>query len=231
SHGQGVFDRQRAGAAKTGANAGAVDAAGENLDDILAEGGDAGLDLGLGAIADADHRDNRPDADDDAQHGENRPQLVPAQRAESGFEDDEIAHGQKASCAALCSSCRRRNSASAIKRLATGVSLTTWPSRMTTIRLVYWATSSSWVTMTMVMPWSLSFWNTPMMSALVRVSRLPVGSSARSRAGWLESARAIATRCCWPPESWFGLWSARSARPTVSSAFKARSRWLEPANR
>ena len=99
---------------------------------------------------------------------------------------------------------------------------------MTTIRLVYWATSSSWVTMTMVMPWSLSFWNTPMMSALVRVSRLPVGSSARSREGWLESARAIATRCCWPPESWFGLWSARSPRPTVSSAFKARSRWLVP---
>ena len=21
------------------------------------------------------------------------------------------------------------------------------------------------------------------------------------------SARAIATRCCWPPESWFGWWS------------------------
>jgi hypothetical protein len=34
---------------------------------------------------------------------------------------------------------------------------------------------------------------------LVRVSRLPVGSSASSSDGWLTSARAIATRCCCPP--------------------------------
>ena len=94
SHGQGVLDRQRAGAAKTGADAAAVDAAGEDQDDVLAEGGDAGLDLGLGAVADADHGDDRADADDDAQHGQRRPQLVPAQRAEGDFEDDEVAHGQ-----------------------------------------------------------------------------------------------------------------------------------------
>ena len=43
-----------------------------------------------------------------------------------------------------------------------------------------------------------------MISMLVRVSRLPVGSSARMRAGVLTRARAMATRCCWPPESWLG---------------------------
>ena len=92
-HGQGVFDRQRAGAAEAAVDAAAVDAAGKDLDDVLAEGGDAGLDLGLGAIADADHGDDRAHADDDAQHGQRRPHLVPAQRAEGDFEDDEVAHG------------------------------------------------------------------------------------------------------------------------------------------
>ena len=32
-------------------------------------------------------------------------------------------------------------------------------------------------------------------------SRLPVGSSAKMIAGRVSSARATATRCCWPPES------------------------------
>src|ERR1035438_4413465 len=120
-----------------------------------------------------------------------------------------ILHPSSFRSTAFCSSCRRCNSLAALRRLATSVSPTTLPSRMTTIRFVYWAMSSSWVTMTMVMPRSLSFWNTPMMSMLVRVSRLPVGSSANNRDGSLDSARAIATRCCWPPESWLGLWSAR----------------------
>ena len=44
--------------------------------------GDLGLDLGLGAVADADHGDDRADADDDAEHGQQRAQEVPAQRAQ-----------------------------------------------------------------------------------------------------------------------------------------------------
>ena len=60
-----------------------------------------------------------------------------------------------------------------------------------------------------------------MISMLVRVSRLPVGSSARNRIGSLTSARAIATRCCWPPESWAGRWCARSPRPTSASFARA----------
>ena len=35
-------------------------------------------------------------------------------------------------------------------------------------------------------------------------SRLPVGSSASSIAGSPATARATATRCCWPPDSWLG---------------------------
>ena len=56
------------------------------------------------------------------------------------------------------------------------------------------------------------------------LSRLPVGSSARISDGDITRARATATRCCWPPESWFGWWPARSAMPTTSSAASARSR-------
>ena len=41
----------------------------------------------------------------------------------------------------------------------------------------------------------------PAPRARSRLSRLPVGSSASSTRGRLTSARAIATRCCWPPES------------------------------
>ena len=45
-------------------------------------------------------------------------------------------------------------------------------------------------------------------SPLVRESRLPVGSSAKTIVGLLTSARPIATRCCWPPESSDGRWLA-----------------------
>ena len=53
-------------------------------------------------------------------------------------------------------------------------------------------------------------------------SRLPEGSSANSTAGALTSARAMATRCCSPPESCPGLWSRRDARPIMSSSSAAR---------
>ena len=38
----------------------------------------------------------------------------------------------------------------------------------------------------------------------VRESSAPVGSSAKTISGRGTSARATATRCCWPPESWLG---------------------------
>ena len=56
---------------------------------------------------------------------------------------------------------------------------------------------------------------------------LPVGSSARTIAGLVTSARAIATRCCWPPDSSDGkvvrparespTCAERSQRPLVAS--------------
>ena len=52
----------------------------------------------------------------------------------------------------------------------------------------------------------------------VAESSAPVGSSHRSTAGFFAMARAIATRCCSPPESCAGKWSSRASRPTSLSA-------------
>ena len=57
-----------------------------------------------------------------------------------------------------------------------------------------------------------------------RRARAPVGSSARSSAGSPTTARAIATRWRSPPDSSFGRWWERAARPTRSSATAARAR-------
>ena len=55
------------------------------------------------------------------------------------------------------------------------------------------------------------------MPRLVSGSRLPVGSSASRIGGRLTKARAMATRCCSPPESWCGRRFSMPARPTSSS--------------
>ena len=60
-------------------------------------------------------------------------------------------------------------------------------------------------------------------SAPLALSRLPVGSSARSRSGSVTRARAMATRCCCPPDSSVGSWSRRSASPNRSRAAVARA--------
>ena len=54
-------------------------------------------------------------------------------------------------------------------------------------------------------------------------SRLPVGSSANSTVGSDTSARATATRCCWPPDSSDGRWLVRSASPTRSTTASYQS--------
>src|SRR6266566_4110552 len=54
-----------------------------------------------------------------------------------------------------------------------------------------------------------------MSSSLVPSSRLPVGSSASSTVGCLTRARAMATRCCWPPDSSEGRCRARSPEAHV----------------
>ena len=56
--------------------------------------------------------------------------------------------------------------------------------------------------------------DSPSTSALVLLSRLPVGSSASTIAGLVIKARAIATRCCWPPERLFGIFFSLSSSPS-----------------
>ena len=54
-------------------------------------------------------------------------------------------------------------------------------------------------------------------------SRLDSGSSNSSTFGWVTTARASATRCCWPPESREGERSAYWASAMVSSMVSTRS--------
>jgi hypothetical protein len=70
--------------------------------------------------------------------------------------------------------------------------------------------------MTTVVPVRLMRSRSLTISRLVAGSRLPVGSSARRIGGRLTKARAMATRCCSPPESWCGRRFSLPARPTSS---------------
>ena len=54
-------------------------------------------------------------------------------------------------------------------------------------------------------------------------SSAEVTSSNSITCGSIISARAIATRCCCPPESWCGCWPAFSERPTRASSSRARA--------
>src|SRR3954464_690736 len=105
-----------------------------------------------------------------------------------------------------------------------GPSAMTRPSTMRTARGQRAASLGSWVTRMMVLPFLRSSRKRPTISSPVRLSRLPVGSSASSKEGCVTSARAMATRCFWPPESSAGLCFMRSSRPTSLSASTARSR-------
>src|SRR5581483_9656998 len=86
------------------------------------------------------------------------------------------------------------------------------------------AIAESWVTMITVRLRSRqSFSSNPKISSRVSSSRFPVGSSAMITLGSLTSARAMATRCCWPPDSSPCRWPTRSPRPTSARARAARS--------
>ena len=86
------------------------------------------------------------------------------------------------------------------------------------------ASSWSWVTWTNVIP--TSFW-IPFSSSCICLrsfrSSAPSGSSRRSTRGRFTSARASATRCCWPPESCRGLRRSNPVSATSSSAPATRS--------
>src|SRR6185295_11673918 len=80
-------------------------------------------------------------------------------------------------------------------------SATTLPSNRCTSRSACLAKRGSCVTMQMVAPSRCRFCNSSMTASPLRESRFPVGSSASRIEGFPPSARATATRCCWPPES------------------------------
>ena len=89
------------------------------------------------------------------------------------------------------------------------------PSSMRTIRSARRAMSLLWVIITTVCRNSaLVRLISPSTSALVVLSRLPVGSSASTIAGLVIRARAIATRCCCPPERLFGIFFSLSSSPS-----------------
>jgi len=93
------------------------------------------------------------------------------------------------------------------------------PSLKTIILSAYAAISSSCVTMMIVIPCvSLKDFKSSITSLLLTLSRFPVGSSAKITIGFVAIALAIATRCCCPPESSAGVWSATSSKPTLISA-------------
>src|SRR6185436_11399993 len=84
-----------------------------------------------------------------------------------------------------------------------GCPFTTRPSRSAIRRPARSASAASWVTSSKVERRSrLRASSKSTIWAPVAESRLPVGSSASSRGGVSATARAIATRCCSPPESW-----------------------------
>ena len=92
------------------------------------------------------------------------------------------------------------------------------PSERDILLLLYDAIAGSWVMRTIVDPLLFRDIRSFRMSCPDAVSKFPVGSSASITAGFPTIARAIATRCCCPPESWLGLWVIRSDSPTRSRA-------------
>ena len=81
----------------------------------------------------------------------------------------------------------------------------------------------SCVTQIIVIPDSASSPMAFRTSLIISGSSADVGSSNIISFGFIASARAIATRCCWPPESWPGNLSACSGMPTRSSSCRACS--------
>ena len=76
------------------------------------------------------------------------------------------------------------------------------------------ASSWSWVTNSVVMP--IMIWMRRISSRSWRrtlASSADSGSSRRSTLGSIASARASATRCCWPPDIWCGIAARLLAEP------------------
>ena len=92
----------------------------------------------------------------------------------------------------------------------------------------YTASGIEWVTNTTLVDVSAQIRSSSdCMCSRVISSRAPNGSSISSSAGWAARARAMATRCCIPPESCHGRCSAKSPSLTSCSISIARCRRLD----
>ena len=69
----------------------------------------------------------------------------------------------------------------------------------------------------MVIPCSAKSFITLSTSPTISGSRAEVGSSKSMISGFIASARAIATRCFWPPDKLSGMASRLSDKPTFSN--------------
>src|SRR5690606_5803868 len=132
------------------------------------------------------------DAQGDRQHHEGREHPVAAEAAQCQAE--VVGEHGVPPCQARAAAAAGTSDGAREKSVAT-------PSTMCTLRWARAASSGSWVTMTMVVPCSWMSSSSSMTLRAICESRLPVGSSANSRRGLPARARAIATRCCWPPDS------------------------------
>ena len=84
------------------------------------------------------------------------------------------------------------------------------------------ASMASWVTSSVTPSYDARWRPSSIRRAIATLTSRPVsGSSSSSRRGLVASARAIATRCAWPPESWRGRRSASSPMPKRSSQARA----------
>src|SRR5882672_6497428 len=95
-----------------------------------------------------------------------------------------------------------------------------WSMKMTRCATLL-AKPISWVTTIMVMPSRARSTMTSSTSLIISGSSAEVGSSNSMAIGSIASARAMATRCCWPPDNSAGYLRAWSFRPTRSSSFAA----------
>ena len=105
-----------------------------------------------------------------------------------------------------------------------GLSLISFPSCSCTTRSQRAATLGSWVTITKDFPAPTVHSNkVSSTSKPVVESNAPVGSSAKTTIAPVTWARAMATRCCCPPESWPMRRSSMPAKPRSAKAVAARS--------
>src|ERR671919_1824559 len=124
-----------------------------------------------------------------------------------------------------CRNCRRRGCSGRSNIRRGSPSARIRPSSRKIMRLAASrAKPISWVTTTIVIPSEARTFMTSRTSWISSGSRAEVTSSNSMTLGRMARARAMATRCCWPPESWPGYASAFASRPTCRSAWTAACR-------